>query len=256
MSVINYDMHIHTEYCGHAPQMTIKALCARADELGLETIAITDHIFTPEDVYIIDHIREELDRTDHSCRVIVGAEIDVDSRYDDGRLVTDEVDDIEYLVAGFHYVPTVGNYPFRPEDCSLKPEIFLKHWRKALLGIVSNPSVNTLAHPARLAASAVGPDKYFAEILAVFKEAGKISAKNNVAWEINELTGYRFPEHYIDRWPAIYTIALEAGVKLTYGSDAHAPETIGLADFTYSVLDELGGAKLANPAELIKEKGA
>lgn len=237
--MINYDMHIHTEYCGHAPQMTIKALCARADKLGLETIAITDHIFVPEDIYIIDRIREELDRTDHRCRVIVGAEIDVDSRYDDGRLVTDETDGIDYIIAGFHYVPTVGNYPFCPDDCTLKPKQFLKHWRNALLGIVSNPKVNTLAHPARLAASAVGPDKYFADILAVFKEAAKISAKNNVAWEINELTGYRFPYHYINRWPAIYKIALEAGVKLTYGSDAHAPETIALADFTYSLLDQL-----------------
>ena len=239
MTKINYDMHIHTEYCGHAPQMTIKALCARADKLGLETIAITDHIFAPEDIYIIDRIREELDHTEHRCRVIVGAEIDVDSRYDDGRLVTDETDGIDYLVAGFHYIPTVGNYPFCPDDCTLKPKQFLKHWRNALLGIVSNPQVNTLAHPARLAASAVAPDKYFAEFLTIFKEAAKISAQNNVTWEINELTGYRFGDRYIDLWPDIYKIAIEAGVKLTYGSDAHAPETIGLANFTCSLLEKL-----------------
>lgn len=239
MTNINYDMHIHTEHCGHAPQMTVKALCARADKLGLETIAITDHIFSPEDIYIIDRIREELNHTEHRCRVIVGAEIDVDSRYDDGRLVTDETDGIDYLVAGFHYIPTVGNYPFCPDDCTLKPKQFLKHWRNALLGIVSNPQVNTLAHPARLAASAVAPDKYFAEFLTIFKEAAKISAQNNVTWEINELTGYRFGDRYIDLWPDIYKIAIEAGVKLTYGSDAHAPETIGLADFTCSLLEKL-----------------
>jgi HisJ family histidinol phosphate phosphatase len=254
MNIINYDMHIHTEYCGHAPQMTVKALCGRADELGLETIAITDHIFAPEDVYVIDRIREELARTEHRCRVIIGAEIDVDSRYDDGRLVTEETDGIDYLIAGFHYVPTVGNYPFCPEDCSLKPKQFLKHWRNALLGVVSNPKVNTLAHPGRLALSAIGPDSCFIEILAAFKAAAKISAKNKVAWEINELTGYRFVDHYLKRWPAIYRIALDAGVKLSYGSDAHAPETIGLADFTYSLLDELGPEKLSKPAELIKQK--
>jgi HisJ family histidinol phosphate phosphatase len=253
MITINYDMHIHTEYCGHAPEMTIRALCARADELGLKTVAITDHIFEPEDLYIISRIREELSRTEHNCRVIIGAEVDVDSQYDDGRLVTDETTGIDYLIAGFHYIPTVGNYPFKPEDCTLEPEQFLKHWRKAMLGIVSNPRVSTLAHPARLAASALAIRTYFDKLLEVFEEAAEISARNNIAWEINELTGYRFPSWYLEKWPAIYQIALDAGVKLTYGSDAHAPDTIGLKDFTLHLLDSLPEITLAAPDELIKK---
>ena len=45
--MINYDLHIHTKYCGHAPGMTVEAILRKADILGLETIAITSHIFDP-----------------------------------------------------------------------------------------------------------------------------------------------------------------------------------------------------------------
>ncbi|MHC4290750.1 MAG: PHP domain-containing protein, partial [Planctomycetota bacterium] len=42
--MIDYDLHIHTEYCGHAAGMTVAAVLRRVEELGLKTIAITDHI--------------------------------------------------------------------------------------------------------------------------------------------------------------------------------------------------------------------
>jgi HisJ family histidinol phosphate phosphatase len=247
--MIDYDLHIHTEFCGHAPGMTVEAIVTRADELGLDTIAITDHIFAPTGLPLLTAIRAELSRTPHRCRVIIGAEIDVDGDYGDGRLVTDELDAVEYVVAGFHYVPTVGNYPHSPDDCTMPAAEFLKLWRTALLGIVSNPKVHTLAHPARLVASAVNLDHWFDEVLMTLAEAAKLSAKNTIAWEINELTGTRLSDYYRNRWHLIYKIALDAGVKLVFGSDAHSPEAIGQSAFAEFVLAHLPRRCLTTPDE-------
>ena len=252
--MIHYDMHIHTDYCGHAVNMDVAAICARADALGLKTIAITDHIYSADGLPVVTAIRAELAGVRHRCRVIVGAEVDVDGDYGDGRLVTDQLGAIEYVVAGFHYVPTAGTYPMSPDDCTLPGERFLELWRTALLGIVSNPAVHTLAHPGRLAAAAVDLDAHFETILAILAEAAEVSAAHRVAWEINELTGNRLNGYYQKQWHRLYLPALRAGVKLVYGSDAHSPEAIGKTTFAQTILKGLPEGCLAEPDDVLDWK--
>ena len=182
------------------------------------------------------------------------AEVDVDGAYDDGRLVTDDVDDIDYVIAGFHYIPTDGSYPFSPDDCPFEPEKFFSLWRKSLFGIVTNPKVDTLAHPGRLAAMALDMDVYFEDVLGVFEAAAKLSAGNNVAWEINELTGARLSFAYQQQWHRIYRIAVEAGVKLVYGSDAHEPLAVGRQLISNMILEKLPAGCLAWPDEAVRSK--
>lgn len=249
---MKYDMHIHTAYCGHAHGTTVESICARADELGLNTIAITDHVFAPGDLPVISQIRREAEECNPDCRVIVGAEVDVDGLYEDGRLVTGDLEGIDYVIAGFHYVPGIGNYPHSPSDCTLKPEEFLKVWQNSLLGIVSNSAVDTLAHPGRLVAASIDLDTYFEDVLAVFEEVAQLSAANNVAWEINELTGFRLSEYYQRQWHRIYRIGLDAGVKLVYGSDAHDPLSIATGEFANLVLHDLGEGCLSGPDDILR----
>ena len=143
-------MHIHTEYCGHAPGMTVEAILCRAEELGLSTIAITDHIFKQADHAVIQQIRTDAVAYGPSIKVYIGAEVDVDPDYTDGRLVTDDLDGLDIVIAGYHYIPTVGNLPHGPQDNTLADEVFMEVWASSLLGIVSNPKIHTLAHPGRL----------------------------------------------------------------------------------------------------------
>ncbi len=252
--MINYDLHIHTEFCGHAAGMTIEGLVAYADKRKLDTIAITDHIFSHPGLCVLTAIRAELSKIDSKCKIIVGAEVDVDGDYTDGRLVTDSLDAIDYVVAGFHYIPTSGIYPMSPDDCTMKSEKFLELWRSSLLGIVSNPNIHTVAHPGRLAAQSLDLDTFFDELLIVFKEAAPIAASNNVAWEINELTGTRLNGYYQQQWYRIFEIALDAGVKLVYGSDAHCPQAVGVNKFTRSVLSKLPEGALSTPDQIIDVK--
>ncbi len=250
--MIDYDLHMHTAYCGHAVPMTVEAICVQAEALGLSTIAITDHIFKSADHATMAKIRADVAAYAPSLKVYVGAEVDVDYSHTDGRLVTSNLVGLDYVIAGFHYVPMVGNYPHSPDENSLSDEQFMEHWASSLLGIVSNPAIDTLAHPGRLLASAVDLEGFFDDALKVFEEAAARSAKSNIAWEMNELTGGRIAGQWHGQWHYIYEIALDAGVKLVYGSDAHTPDAIGTHRFVDSLLSKLPKGCLARPEEVMK----
>ncbi|MBM4103400.1 MAG: PHP domain-containing protein [Planctomycetes bacterium] len=252
--MMRYDFHIHTEYCGHAPGMTVEVICRRAEELNLETIAITDHIYDNASAGIVEKIRQDLKKAPPKLPVVIGAEVDVDSDFTDGRLAANILKSVDYLIAGFHYVPTVGNYPWKPEHNSLDEPTFMRYWESTLLGIVSNPRIHTLAHPGRLLAAAVGPKVNWSRALKVFKKAAKLSAKNRIAWELNELTGRRLPPEFAEKWHEIYAVALDAGVKLIFGSDSHDPESIGEAEFIETLLAKLPPGSLSTPREILEWK--
>lgn len=251
--MIDYDLHIHTEYCGHAAGMTVEAILNQAESLGLSAIAITDHIFQASDQEVIDKIRRDVAAYDPDLKVYVGAEVDVDADYADGRLVTDNLNDLDVVIAGFHYVPTVGNYPRGPQDNSLAADEFMELWQRSLLGIVNNSNVHILAHPGRLLAAAVDLDIYFDDALCVFEQAAKLSAKNNIAWELNELTGYRLSSQWQPQWYQIYEVALSEGVKLVYGSDAHTPEGICMHHFVDMVSEKLPAGCISVPGQIITQ---
>ncbi len=249
--MLNYDLHIHTEYCGHATGMTVAAILKQAEAMGLSTIAITDHIFKQADHRVIEKIREDVAEYRSAIKVYVGAEVDVDPDYADGRLVTDDLDGLDIVIAGYHYIPTVGNLPHRPENNSLDDEAFMAVWASSLMGIVSNPKIQTLAHPGRLLAASMDLDVHFEDALCVFEKAAVMSAQNSVAWEFNELSGRRLSPYWRQQWYRIYEIALGAGVKLVYGSDAHTPGAIGTHDLVDQVLKELPKDCLISPEEII-----
>lgn len=251
MNTIDYDMHIHTVHCGHAPQMTVEAICRQADEAGLRLVVITDHIFDPADMKVIERIRREVAAVRPACRVLVGAEVDVDWQSPDGRLVIDTLDGLDYVIAGFHYVPTMGHYPWSIDQRGMEIERFLALWEQSLMGIVSNPRIDTLAHPGRMLAACTDLDVYFEHGLAVFEKVAALSAQNNIAWELNELTGHRLPIAWQGQWYRLYEVALAAGVKVVFGSDAHMPEDVGRQAFARRVLAQLPDGSLSRPEAIL-----
>jgi len=248
--MIDYDLHIHTEYCGHAPGMHLEAIVRRAEILKLKTIAFTCHVFSDGDLAIIEEIKRKLACIETDIIVIVGAEIDVDGMHTDGRLITNKFESIDYVVGSIHYIPGTGILPHSPDDNPLDDQEFFKRWTSTLLGLVSNPSLDTLAHPGRVISMACDMDIFFDDALAVFVRAAELSAKNNIAWEINELNGAKVPAKYHDRWYEIFQAAIDAGVKLIYGSDAHTIDDIGECDFTNIMLSRLKGCCLESPQGL------
>jgi histidinol phosphatase-like PHP family hydrolase len=253
-SMIDYDLHIHTEYCGHAKGLTVELICRRAENMGLKAIAITDHIYGPESMAAIEKIRADLAAAHPKIKVYVGAEIDVDADFTDGRLTADIPSGLDYVIAGFHYVPTMGHYPWSIDDRRLDEETFLQVWESSLLGIVSQPGITTMAHPGRMLAACMDLDVYFEHGLAVLAKAAGISARNNVAWELNELTGHRLAPRWQNEWYRIYKVALEAGVKIIFGSDAHTTDWIAKQTFAELVLSRLPKGCLSRPEDIIRQE--
>lgn len=250
MNEINYDFHIHTVYCGHAETMSIEAILQRADELGLDAICIADHIYSPNEEALPAGIRKETSRFETKCKVLIGAEIDVAGGYSDGRLVCNVPDGLDYCLAGVHYIPGPGNYPRHAADNSLAPEELLERWRTAMLGVFENEKVDAFAHPGRMIATVLDLDSHFDAVLRIFHQVAPVAAKNNILWEINEHDKDKLPTDYHDKWYKVYEIALEAGVKLIYGSDSHSPDEIGGSDFAQKVLGRLPDGCLERPESI------
>jgi len=249
--MVNYDLHIHTVYCGHAETMSIEAILRRADEFGLETVCIADHIYSPNEALVPQKIREEAAEYKTNCRVLIGAEIDVAGGYSDGRLVCDVPDGLDYCLAGVHYIPGPGNYPRHAADNSLDAGELLERWRSTMLGVFDNVKVDALAHPGRMIISALELDLHFDAMLDIFRDVAPVAARNDILWEINEHDKDKLPAGYIDKWYKVYEIALGAGVKLIYGSDSHFPDEIGGNEFTQKILSRLPAGCLERP-ETIK----
>ncbi|MCE5185253.1 MAG: PHP domain-containing protein [Planctomycetaceae bacterium] len=249
--MINYDLHIHTEYCGHADGMMVERICRRAEELGLRTIAITDHIYGPDSLPVIERIRADIAAAKPKLKVYIGAEIDVDSDYTDGRLAADIPAGLDYVIAGFHFVPTLGHYPWKIADRRLDEQTFLELWEKSLLGVAGLKGVHVMAHPGRMLAACMDLDIYFEHGLSVLAKAAAVSAAKRVAWELNELTMHRLAPRWQIEWYRIYQVALDAGVKLVFGSDAHTLEWIGSAPLAEKLLEKLPKGCLSAPEDII-----
>ncbi|MGD9110095.1 MAG: PHP domain-containing protein, partial [Phycisphaerales bacterium] len=248
--MINYDLHIHTEHCGHAQGMTVEKILRRADELGLDTICIADHIYSPNEASVPAKIKEEAAGYETKCRVLVGAEIDVAGGYCDGRLACTVPDNLDYVIAGIHYIPGHGNFPQSPSDNSLKPDELLQRWRSTLLGVFENDKIDALAHPCRMIATSLELDLYFDAILEILRDVAPVAAETKTLWEINEHDKDKIPLSYFDKWYKVSQIALDAGVKLVYGSDSHFPEEIAQTEFVSKVLEKLPEDCLESPHTL------
>lgn len=248
--MINYDLHTHTQYSGHAEGTTVEMMLRRADEIGLGCIAITEHISSPADISLIEQIRADASQVKTKCRVVIGAEIDIDGNYSDGRLVTQVPAGLQYVLAGFHFIPGVNKYVHDRSDCLIAEKELFTRWSSTILGAVSNKNINTLAHPARLIAMSLDWHKWFVPTMEVFCKAAQISAANNIAWEINEGDGvYKLPQ-YVDLLVELYKAVVKEGVKLVYGSDAHGPGLLGNCEYATGILAAVGTESFIGPNDI------
>jgi len=251
--MFNYDFHIHTELCGHAPGQTIEKILTRADELGLEAIAITEHVFTPDDLRLIDKIRTRVKRYPTSCRVIIGAEVDTDRNFFDGRLGLDNRYNIDYIIGTIHYLPGTNVMPHCQPERPLSPDETFNRWRSTLLGLAGNALIDTLAHPGAMIANALPDNGFPQRVLDVFAEAARICAKTGIMWELNNLTAKKLTETQQQQYHRILQIALDAGVALIYGSDAHNPQNICNTSFVSQITPKLSDRHcLGNGVELMQ----
>lgn len=255
---IRTDAHIHTTYSGHsAPDMTVAAIVRRAEELGLDGIAITEHCFEWEPINHAPEIRRELAAVKPALPVRVGLEICPNPRQP-GRLCFEELNPGELfpVLTGFHSWPAFGYAGAWDAvlhlDASDKQRI-RKIWMKTMALLAANPRVDILAHPGRILTQNGILEEFDRVFLREFEEVLDAAKEHGVAVEMNESAFARFQterlrESYLD----VFRLAREKEVKISFGSDAHRPDAIG----QFPLVEKAAGELRLNPSDLFLPNSA
>ena len=205
---IKGDFHVHTD--ASDGRASIAEMAEAAKKLGYKFICVTDHskssaiangLSAKELAERIKQIHKLNDKL-RGITILAGAEVDIlaDSSLDfDDKLLAD----LDFVIASIH--SGMG---------SAREKVTTRTLRA-----MDNPYVNCIAHPtARLIGQREPMD---IDITAVIKHA----AETHTALEVNAHP-YR-----LDLKDVHCKMAIEAGVKLAIGTDAHSVEGLGLMGF-------------------------
>ncbi len=248
------DYHIHTKLCGHAygePEDYVRVAVAK----GLAEIGFADHMpllrmrderltMAPEDLpRYVDLVRGLQDSVDE-VRIRLGIEMD----YIPGQM--DEIweaasrYEFDYVYGAVHYIDGWGfsdsrhlsTYEGRDPDETYARyfELFREAVREGGFDIMAHPDlVKKHGIETRLA------------IEDLYCEAAEEVARADVAIEINT-SGLR--KRTLDLYPSLPFLKAcgERGVAVTLGSDAHAPEQVGMDfDLAMGYLEKAGITEIA-----------
>ena len=187
------DYHVHSSYNDHsALDLTVKNALDRAAEMGLKTLAFTEHVrrsssWVPQYVQEIKNLRES-----SMTNVIIGFEAKILS---DGSIdCLEEYSEAYFIIASFHSV-----YSDK------------KKWMDALIKTLENPHVNVIGHLAPEPTFHIdgGEIDFIASRIVLHEKIVEINAKY-----------HRPPRDWILSFR-------EKGVKFHLGSDAHSISEIG-----------------------------
>jgi len=238
------DYHIHTHYLGCAnATMQVEAIVRRAEELGLRSIAITDHLNTLDRLPDHQKIRDELVRIETGIEVYFGCELnilDLNARLPYGNDVAHEMG-FELAIAGVH-----GTW-LDPEDATR--EAVLARQTDLLIKLASSSLVDVVVHPwwfgrADYEGVLAG---WLTDMTAIPKEMtrdfAQAAADNAVAIEVNacaSLLPDYYPESlrnsYIDYVAQLY----DYGATLSIASDAHDISRLGATALVEDLLERIG----------------
>lgn len=240
------DYHIHTKLCKHADGEP-KEYILNAVAKGLDEIGFADHCPFPSGFDTRFRMSEEqfeqykkivFDAQNKFKNIAIKYGLEVD--WVSGRM--DEVfakianEPFDYLIGSIHYT---DNFPFdNPEieevwreDKSLAEKVW-KSYLEISVEMVSSGKLNIIGHfdiPKKFGYYPPNMEKFFPQIREIFE----IAAKNQMAIEINS-SGLKKPIKEIYPSLKILRLAKEAGLHITFGSDAHSPKDVA-ADFNLSI---------------------
>jgi putative hydrolase len=202
---IKEDYHVHCNYNDHsAPDLTIRNVLRRAKEIGLQTLAFTEHVRKTSD-WIPKYLKEiELHKKDDNNNNINSSNNNFDLKVISGfeaKILADgsincpeEYSKDYFLIASFHNV--YGD-----------KEV----WLNALKRAIENPDVNVIGH--------IAPEPMFKLESSEVDTLASLIVENKKIVELN--AKYHRPP---SEWILIFK---KRGVKFHLGSDAHSLQQIG-----------------------------
>ncbi|MGE5577881.1 MAG: PHP domain-containing protein [Syntrophothermus sp.] len=259
MDLPRMDLHTHSKLSDGEgePEEIVRV----AEDKGLSVLAITDHYDPLDpgrypqkfDLEALGRLRRRLSGlTSAGMRVLIGVE--AGPRFDPAIKR-----DVDLVISSVHYIER----RFLPEGFAPRPgDLFnADYWeayKAAVLTVAENPAVDIFGHiegylpmdPLLLPGSTFDERREYERRIAArffdrdWQEAViRRALENDIAIEVHAMSKSPRPE-FVRR-------CLEAGVKLSVGSDAHVLATVGEVGWVYALLEELK----ATPRSLYQREG-
>lgn len=228
------DYHAHTRYCHHATG-EMEEYVVRAIELGLSEFGFAEHMpvmpqpelcLSYEDLpnYYRDvmNLREAYSG---SITIRIGAEVDIlPEKYNEIRQILNDYA-FDYVIGSLHYL---DEWPFDQEEYinGFQEGGLDKQYQSffnRIIEIASCGLCDILGHVDNLKRMGFPPPKnphpYYRKIIEVVGDHG-LTVELNTA-------GLDAPIKEMYPSPAFLRMLIAAGIPITLGSDAHAPDQVG-----------------------------
>lgn len=230
------DYHLHTPLCRHARGEPVEYAC-RARALGLREIGFADHAPMPRDDFDDWRMRaSELDtyvaRVEAARQAVpevtirLGLEVDYMPGMEDW---------IRHLARRYAWDYLIGSVHYVAEDWAVDHPLQVDRWNRAAAEQVWRQYLERLLAAARSGLfdvlGHVDLPKKFGHLpppgfMPLWVELFETARRTGCAIEINT-AGQRKPCREMYPSLSLLQAACRAGVALTFGSDAHAPEETG-----------------------------
>lgn len=243
------DTHTHTYLCKHADGLPLEYL-NRAATSGLGWLGVSDHFPWPDGFdakwrmfarEYPQYKRMVADLKNYGSRygveVLYGVEIDyAPGRMDEVRSNLDK-ESYDYVIGSVHY-EALDNFPIdNPEDVDKwtragGPDVIWPRYAKSMLDFVSAGGFDVIGHIDLPKKFGFYPSD-MKPFLNIMREVMEAAAAKGIAVELNT-AGLRKKAKEIYPSPELLKLARKEGVEICFGSDAHAPEEVGM-DFDKAV---------------------
>ena len=253
------DNHVHSQWSWDASDGSMEQSCRRAVELGLPSVAFTEHadwIRGTEGVFNFESYFDSIERCRAAypgLRILSGVELGEPHRYPkEARALL--AAPFDRVLASVHCVEWKGETTDACEQGFLTPTdvvgIFRVYLREVLALLESDQPFQVLAHldyPKRYWPSRPGylESHYEEEFRAVLHAA----ALREVALEVNTTRG-RDPGRHLCPGPVVLNWWREEGGRtISFGSDAHSPDALAAGfEFARKLAAAAGFKPQADPA--------
>ena len=235
------DVHNHTN-ASHG-KASVGEMYAAAKDRGLAVYGFSEHSPRPEaysyPVEYREHLRQnfvcyasevmQLRALSGSPKVLLGMELDWFPSERPFMEAAVAAYPFDYIIGGIHFLGSWG-FDFTQDDWKISPQqcyTRYENYFRTLADMARSGLVDIAAHPDIIKLYSVDVfHQWLAmpESLALISEALTAIRDNGLVMEISS-AGLRKPCNEIYPHPAIMKLASELGVKISFGSDAHCPNT-------------------------------
>ena len=233
------DYHIHTEHLGCADKtMKIEKIADYCQELGVEEIAITDHLNKREEVDLHRKVKNEILQLDHELKIYFGAELNFIEEFGDFAADKDIKEEIgfQFFIGGIH-----SAYGTDREPMEILKTQHLHH-----LETCKNELVKVLVHPYWFSAGTLEKMPWLTDLKKLpekwVEELAQTAIKTDTVIEINYHAIFS-NDNYKDSFKRSYKDFIcqlkKYGVKFAMATDAHNIEHLKEVKLIEELFDEL-----------------